>query len=301
VLSWGLPLAEVVCSVLPSLLAGRTAVVKPSLRAPLSTVVVAHLATQLGLPPGVLNVVQGTGPDVGAALLGTAGLATLHVRASDRTIMTAARAAAGTGVPLHPLRAGGNLAVAGPDSEPEAVAAAAVEALRLHSAGGPLSLPLLTVHGSVADEVTAAVLTRLPECRPAPLPAESLRHRALAYLAKLSTGGARILSGGTVPDDAAHRMGWLMPPVVAVADGPPVDSAGEPTGPVLTISVWRRPEEIAARLTLARYSDGIACLWGDPTGLAELLPQRSVVVGVGPAAALTSDAGPLPRWCAAQA
>jgi acyl-CoA reductase-like NAD-dependent aldehyde dehydrogenase len=61
VLSWGLPLAEVTCAVLPHPLAGHTAVIKPSLRAPMSAAAVAHLATCMGFPPGVINIVQGTG------------------------------------------------------------------------------------------------------------------------------------------------------------------------------------------------------------------------------------------------
>jgi acyl-CoA reductase-like NAD-dependent aldehyde dehydrogenase len=60
VLSWGLPLAEVTCAVLPHPLAGHTAVIKPSLRAPMSAAAVAHLATCMGFPPGVINIVQGT-------------------------------------------------------------------------------------------------------------------------------------------------------------------------------------------------------------------------------------------------
>src|SRR5215470_2488346 len=71
VLSWGLPLFEIASAVLPPLATGHTAVVKPSLRAPLSAAAFGYLAARAGFPPGVLNIVQGTADDVGAALLGT--------------------------------------------------------------------------------------------------------------------------------------------------------------------------------------------------------------------------------------
>ncbi|HKS99624.1 MAG TPA: aldehyde dehydrogenase family protein, partial [Rugosimonospora sp.] len=91
VLSWGLPLAEAVCAIVPALRAGYPVVVKPSLRAPLSAVALGLLATRLGFPDGVVNVVQGTGLDAGAALLDTPGLAALQVRAGARTLAQAAR------------------------------------------------------------------------------------------------------------------------------------------------------------------------------------------------------------------
>jgi len=296
VLSWGLPLAEVTCAVLPHLLAGRTAVIKPSLRAPLSATAVAHLATGLGFPAGVINVVQGTGLDVGTALASTPGLAALHVRGGDRTLDQAARAATVTGAALHPLRAGGNILLVGSDADPDLVAAAAVEALRLHSAGGPLSLPLLGVQAGAAGPVVDAVLARLDGCAPAPLPSEPLRRRALARVAALAARGGRVLRGGTVPDDAAHRMGWLMPPTVitagAVRGGPAspglATAAGEPTGPVLTIVTWRSPAELAGILPHPRYADGIACAWGldDADITAAQLPHRAVLTNTGPATAV---------------
>src|SRR5262249_47335623 len=146
VLSWGLPLAETIAALLPQLAAGRAVVVKPSLRAPLSTVAVAYLATGVGFPPGVINVVHGTGVDVGTALHATARLALLHVRAGERSLAHAARATAVSGVPLRTLRAGGNIAVVGPDADPAALASAVADALRVHSTGGPLALPFLAVH-----------------------------------------------------------------------------------------------------------------------------------------------------------
>jgi acyl-CoA reductase-like NAD-dependent aldehyde dehydrogenase len=270
ILSWGLPFAEVACSVLPDLLAGRTVVVKPSLRAPMSAVTFAHLATRLGFPPGVINIVQGTGVDVGAALAGTRELAALHVRAGDRTLGQATRAAMVTGTRLHPVRAGGNLVLAGRGADPDQVAAAVTGALRVHSAGGPLHLPLLSVQAGAAGPVVDAVLARLPDCVPAPLPTESLRTRALSQVAALRAEGARLLHGGMVPDDAAHRMGWLLPPTVitagAMRGGPGSHSrgasAGEPLGPVLTVVTWRSPAELAGTLPHPRYADAVACVWG---------------------------------------
>ncbi len=296
ILSWGLPFAEVACSVLPDLLAGRTVVVKPSLRAPMSAVMFAHLATQLGFPPGVINIVQGTGVDVGAALAGTPELAALHVRAGDRTLRQAARAAMVAGTRLHPLRAGGNLVLAGRGADPDQVAAAVTEALRVHSVGGPLDLPLLSVQAEAAGQVVDAVLARLPGCGPAPLPTEPLRTRAVSQVAALRAEGARVLRGGMVPDDAAHRMGWLVPPTVVTAGamrgGPGSHSrgtsGGEPLGPVLTVVTWRSPAEVAGTLPHPRYADAVACVWGldDDELAAARLPHAVILRDATPMNAL---------------
>jgi acyl-CoA reductase-like NAD-dependent aldehyde dehydrogenase len=302
ILSWGLPFAEVVCSVLPDLLAGRTVVVKPSLRAPMSAVAFAHLASRLGFPPGVINIVQGTGVDAGAALAGTRELAALHVRAGDRTLDQAARAVMVTGARLHSLRAGGNLALAGRGADPDRVAAAVTDALRVHSAGGPVNLPLLSVQAEAAGQVVDAVLARLPGCTPAPLPAEPLRTRALSQVAALRAAGARVLRGGTVPDDAAHRMGWLLPPTVVTAGamrgGPGSHSqgtaAGDPLGPVLTVVTWRSPAELAGTLPHPRYADAVACVWGldDDELAAARLPHGVILREAAPVTALHDAALP---------
>ena len=65
---WNFPLLEVAYKLGPALAVGCTVVVKPSELAPLSTLRFAQLATEAGLPAGVVNVVIG-GPDVGAALV----------------------------------------------------------------------------------------------------------------------------------------------------------------------------------------------------------------------------------------
>jgi aldehyde dehydrogenase (NAD+) len=65
---WNSPLSQMSRGVAPSLAAGNTVVVKPSELTPLSTLAVARLLVDAGLPPGVANVVAGRGPTTGAAL-----------------------------------------------------------------------------------------------------------------------------------------------------------------------------------------------------------------------------------------
>ena len=67
---WNYPLQMAVWKVIPALAAGCTVVIKPAEMTPLTTLTLARLATEAGLPDGVLNVVTGAGPDVGTALAG---------------------------------------------------------------------------------------------------------------------------------------------------------------------------------------------------------------------------------------
>src|SRR4029079_10098118 len=67
---WNYPLQMAVWKVLPELAAGRSVVLKTAERTPLTTLTLARLATEAGLPDGVFNVVTGAGGDVGTTLAG---------------------------------------------------------------------------------------------------------------------------------------------------------------------------------------------------------------------------------------
>lgn len=283
VLSWGLPLTEVVTSTLPALLGGHAVVVKPSLRAPLSAVAFARLAQEAGLPRGTVNIVQGTGTDVGAELLSRRDLAALYVRGGQRTAGHARRAHQRTGVPLHMVHGGGNLCVAGPGAAVNAAAIAAVIAagLRLHS--GPFSLPLLAVHRDEAESVLPAVLTRLADTSVGPLPADPVRDRSLARVDALAQAGASILLGGRIPDDAAHRMGWRLPATALMLGAPGSPAARReqelpPLGPVLGVLTWTGWDDLDNRLRVPRHADGTAVVWGTSLPPGRTMPG-AVVTG----------------------
>ena len=290
ILSWGAPFTEMVTSVLPALVRGDSVIVKPSLRGPLTPVAVALLAADTGLPDGVLNVVQGTGGDIGADLIGRRELSTLYVRGGERTIAQAQRAHDRTGVPLRVLRGGGNVCVIGPDldvdsdGDIEILADAITSAVRVHSAGGPFGLPLLAVHTAQAEALLHAVLTRLAETIAAPLPTELLRRRAVQRIEGLRAAGATILLGGNeIPDDVAHRMAWRLPPTVLLLGGPDSmavrrEQASVPLGPVLSVLTWDHPDQLANVFTALRNRDGTASLCG-ANGAVTHLPHPRAVVG----------------------
>jgi len=65
---WNLPLYSFTWKIAPALAAGNCVVAKPSEVTPLTAYLLGHIAREAGLPPGVLNIVQGTGADVGTAI-----------------------------------------------------------------------------------------------------------------------------------------------------------------------------------------------------------------------------------------
>ena len=303
ILSWGLPFTEIVTSVLPALVRGDTVIVKPSLRGPLSPVAFAHVATEIGLPAGVVNLVQGTGVDVGAELITRRDLSALHVRAGQRTIAQAERAHERSDVSLHALRAGGNVVIAGPehDVDLDMLVDTVTYAVRMHSTGGPFGLPLLAVHRDTAETILAAVIERLSRTVAAPLPTEPLRRRALDRIDTLVAAGADVLlGGGVLPDDIAHRMGWRMPPTVLAlgsADSPAMaaEQASVPLGPVLSVITWQGWSELGSVFTSPRARHGIASVWGVDEQAAGSLPHGLVIAGSSSPSLLSAASLP-PAW-----
>src|SRR5262249_55634228 len=67
---WNYPLHQIAGKVAPALAAGCTVVLKPSEVTPLSAFVLAEILDEVGVPPGVMNLVTGYGQTVGAAMIG---------------------------------------------------------------------------------------------------------------------------------------------------------------------------------------------------------------------------------------
>jgi aldehyde dehydrogenase (NAD+) len=93
---WNWPLNQIVCKVAPALAAGCTVVLKPSEIAPVSGLIFAEIMDAAGTPPGVFNLVNGNGPDVGQVLAEHPGVDMVSFTGSTRAGILVAKAAADT-------------------------------------------------------------------------------------------------------------------------------------------------------------------------------------------------------------
>jgi len=93
---WNWPMNQIVCKVAPALAAGCTMVLKPSEIAPLSGLLFAEILHEAGVPAGVFNLVNGTGPEVGAHMSAHPGVDMVSFTGSTRAGVQVATAAAPT-------------------------------------------------------------------------------------------------------------------------------------------------------------------------------------------------------------
>jgi aldehyde dehydrogenase (NAD+) len=93
---WNFPVNQVICKVAPALAAGCTMVLKPSEVSPLSALIIAEILHEAGVPPGVFNLVNGDGMNVGQALAAHPDVDMVSFTGSTRAGVAVAKAAADT-------------------------------------------------------------------------------------------------------------------------------------------------------------------------------------------------------------
>jgi aldehyde dehydrogenase (NAD+) len=104
---WNFPVTQAVTKIGPALAAGNAVVLKPSEMTPFSIVRLAQLATEAGMPPGILNIVQGTGAVTGDALCRHPSVGKISFTGSTRTGAAIMAASAASGVKPLTLELGG--------------------------------------------------------------------------------------------------------------------------------------------------------------------------------------------------
>ncbi|WP_320773306.1 aldehyde dehydrogenase [Streptomyces sp. CRN 30] len=271
VVPWNFPLTLAGWKIAPALATGCTVVLKPSERAPLSALLLGRVATEAGLPPGVLNVVAGDGPATGRALGLHPDVDVLAFTGSTAVGRHFLRYAADSNLKRVWLELGGkspNIVL--PDA-PDLEQAAATAAWGIFFNQGEMCTApsRLLVHTSVAERVTAAVVERAralrvgdpldPATEMGPLAGAAHLERVEGHVraavdsgARLRTGGDRVLTGtgGT----------YLAPTVFdrVAPDSPPARE--EIFGPVLSVLTFDDLDE-AVRLADATEYGLAAGLW----------------------------------------
>jgi acyl-CoA reductase-like NAD-dependent aldehyde dehydrogenase len=248
IVPWNFP-TTLLCNKLgPALVTGNTVVAKPADTTPFTTLRLAEILTEAGLPAGVLNVVTGTGPEAGEALIThplTRKIAFTGSTPTGERVM----ALAAKGCTRVTLELGGSDPMIICDDADLAKAASAAAMGRFYNCGQAcLAVKRVYVMEPVADEVIDAIAAKARRLRVGPGfaedsqlgPMHTKRQRAIMeeQIARTLERGGEVVAGGQRPSDPALAAGWFHEPTVIV--DPPHDSPmaqEEVFGPALPI--WR--------------------------------------------------------------
>ncbi|HEV7259156.1 MAG TPA: aldehyde dehydrogenase family protein [Bosea sp. (in: a-proteobacteria)] len=264
IVPWNYPLSTAARGIAPALAAGCTLVVKPAEQTPFTTLMLAELLHEAGLPEGVLNVVAGTGAEAGAALVAHPGIDHITFTGSVPTGQHVMRAAAEHVTRLQ-LELGGKSPVAvmadcDIESAVEGVIGAIYEnAGQICSAGSRLILETTIaedVLGRLVARVEAMTLGHgLSGAAIGPINSPQQLARVAAHVGRARDAGNRILTGGAIAPPEACGGGWFYRPTIILARGPDDPLVQEEIfGPVLTVQVVADLEEAIAVANATSYA-----------------------------------------------
>ena len=255
---WNFPLMLESWKVAPALAWGNTVVLKPAEDSPASAALMASLALAAGLPPGVLNVLQGYGPDsAGAALTAHPGVDRITFTGESGTGKTIAGAAAANLVPVSLELGGKGANIVFDDADLDNAVSWSIRAIFSNAGQVCLAGSRLYVQRGIYAEFTdrfVAAAKALVAGDPkdeatqlGPLASEQHYRKVRSYLDGIEADGGTIRTGGLGD-------GWVVLPTV-VENAPPAARIcrEEVFGPVVTIASFDDDEDAIRSANDTRY------------------------------------------------
>ncbi len=259
--SFNTPLPNVAWKAFPSLLCGNGSVLKPSEHTPASAHLFAQVAHESGLPPGVLNVVQGLGAEAGAALVEHAGVDLVSFTGSASTGRWI-NERAGARLAKICLELGGkNALVVCDDADLELAARWAVASAFSNAGQRCAAASRVVVFDGVYDAFRDRFVQAARETPAQPVISEESIERILAGVSEAVAGGATVLTGG----ERLDRPGWHLAATILEGVTPEAPlSCTELFGPVATL------------YRVGGLAEAIALVNGSPYGLTAAIHTASL-------------------------
>jgi aldehyde dehydrogenase (NAD+) len=223
IIPWNSPISQLARGVAPALAAGNTVVVKPSELAPLSSLAFAMLCTNAGLPPGVLNIVTGTGDSAGEALARHPLVRQITFTGSVESGRRVLESSAVNIVPCTLELGGKSPALVFEDADLAVAADAAIGAVRRNSGQSCSAITRILVHERVHDELLDRIVSSVSKLtlgpglldpNLGPLVSSAQRERVESLIHSAQEQGASVACGGSRPADVRLSAGYFVTPTV---------------------------------------------------------------------------------------
>jgi betaine-aldehyde dehydrogenase len=264
ILPWNYPLLQASWKMAPALAAGCTLVMKPSEITPMTTIKVTELATQLGFPPGVINLVLGPGDSVGAELAESPEVDLISFTGGIKTGKQIIRAASDNVKKITLELGGKNPHIIFADADQETALDAVLNGAFFHAGQICSAGARVMVAASIHDTFVKALQQRMatirigngfsPETRMGPLISETHRTKVEQYVEIAQAEGATLLLGGKRPEEPELQQGFYYLPTLFTGCRDDMRIVQEEVfGPVVTVESFASEEEVVRRANSTIY------------------------------------------------
>ncbi|MEV7591060.1 aldehyde dehydrogenase family protein [Streptomyces sp. NPDC089922] len=289
---WNTPLLLTVQKIVPALLAGCTVVHKPSEITPLHARLLAEAVAEADLPPGVFNMVVGTGADLGTALVTHPLVDVVSLTGSTRAGREVSALGADRIKRVHLELGGKNASLVLDDADLASAVAATVDQMLFNTGQTCLQWSRLLVPRDRQDEALQLVAEAMdgyvtgdprdPATDLGPLVSAAAHERVTAYVRRgTEEGGARLVLGGPGRPAGLDTGYYVRPTVFADVDPLTTIAQEEIFGPVLSVIPYDDEEQAVRIVNGTRYGLHGAVWSGDDARAARVARRfRSGLVDV---------------------
>ena len=253
VVPWNFPLMFTSWKMAPALAAGNTIVMKPAEITPLSSLRIAELMSEAGMPDGVVNMVPGLGHVAGQAIAEHPGIAKIAFTGSTATGRRIVQASAGNLKKVQLELGGKGANIVFDDADLTAAVNGSAWAIFHNQGQACIAGSRLMLHEAIADEfldrfLALARTIRIgnpldAETEMGPLTSAQHRDRVLSYVDVARSEGGEVLLGGKSPGGALAQGCYVEPTVVRARSYRDRVAQEEVFGPFVTVLTFKSDEE----------------------------------------------------------
>ena len=261
---WNLPLYLFTWKIAPALAAGNTVVAKPSEVTPMTAFLLSELCIEAGMPKGVLNILHGTGPKVGAEITKHPGIKAITFTGSTRVGQEIAKVAAPMFKKLSLEMGGKNPNLIFADCDYDKMLKTTLASSFANQGQICLCGSRIYIEESIYEKFKKdfVQLTKERTVGPPLDPSSKLGavvskahyEKILRHLEIAKKEGATILCGGEAVFPEGHEDGWYVAPTILEGlDENCKTNQEEIFGPVVTIAPFKSEEEALALANSTQY------------------------------------------------
>ena len=261
---WNSPLTMEAQKVAPAIAAGNAVILKPSEVTPSTALELGRAGLEAGLPPGILNVLPGTGAEAGKALVQHPGVGFVSFTGGTESGRRIASVAAGKLMPVALELGGKSPHIVFADADLDAAAAAVSDGIFEGSGQSCVAGSRLFVQKAVHDAVLERVVERAeairidlpdaPAAQMGPIASFAHRDRVAAFVdAAREEGGSVVTGGGPPPYDKLASGAFYRPTVIAGLGNTASVCQQEIFGPVLCVLPFEDEEDLIRQANDSAY------------------------------------------------